>query len=119
MFCCGNGVRKVLQLGKKIGSYGGINSCIYLVVCKCKKKANIYRGDRVEENGVMFFSLVEIRKVVLITVFTGTVAWFMGYINEKNPMVQLFQVGLYIPFPIYFLEYVLHIQFYKINIWNL
>jgi membrane protease YdiL (CAAX protease family) len=35
-------------------------------------------------HGVMFFSLVGIIKVILIIVFTGAIAWFMGYINEKN-----------------------------------
>lgn len=35
-------------------------------------------------HGVMFFSLVGVIKAILIIVFTGAVAWFMGYINEKN-----------------------------------
>lgn len=35
-------------------------------------------------HGVMFFSSVGIIKVILITVFTATIGWFMGYINEKN-----------------------------------
>lgn len=35
-------------------------------------------------HGVMFFSLVGVLKAILIIVVTGTVAWFMGYINEKN-----------------------------------
>lgn len=34
-------------------------------------------------HGVMFFSLVGTIKAILIIVFTGIIAWFMGYINEK------------------------------------
>lgn len=34
-------------------------------------------------HGVMFFSLVSVAKVLLIVTLTGTIAWFMGYINEK------------------------------------
>ena len=34
-------------------------------------------------HGIMFFMLVGIVKAVLIIVFTGVIAWFMGYINEK------------------------------------
>ena len=32
----------------------------------------------------MLFSIVGVIKSILIIVFTGAVAWFMGYINEKN-----------------------------------
>lgn len=35
-------------------------------------------------HGVMFFSLVGVIKAILIIVFTGTIAWLMGYVNEKN-----------------------------------
>ena len=35
-------------------------------------------------HGVMFFSLVGVAKTILIIVFTGAIAWFMGYVNEKN-----------------------------------
>ncbi len=35
-------------------------------------------------HGVMFFTLVGVLKTTLIIVVTGTIAWFMGYINEKN-----------------------------------
>ena len=35
-------------------------------------------------HGVMFFSLVGVIKAIFIIVFTGTIAWFMGYINEKS-----------------------------------
>ncbi|MBQ8194382.1 MAG: CPBP family intramembrane metalloprotease [Oscillospiraceae bacterium] len=35
-------------------------------------------------HGAMFLSLAGILKAVLIIIFTGGVAWFMGYINEKN-----------------------------------
>ena len=35
-------------------------------------------------HGVIFFSLVEVAKAIFIIVFTGTIAWFMGYINEKS-----------------------------------
>lgn len=34
-------------------------------------------------HGVMFFSLVGVIKAILIIAFTGVIAWFMGYINEK------------------------------------
>lgn len=34
-------------------------------------------------HGVMFFSLVGVMKAILIIIFTATIAWFMGYINEK------------------------------------
>ena len=34
-------------------------------------------------HGVMFFSLVGVVKAILIILFTGVIAWFMGYINEK------------------------------------
>ena len=34
-------------------------------------------------HGVVFFSLVGVKKVILIIAFTGIIAWFMGYINEK------------------------------------
>ena len=34
-------------------------------------------------HGVMFFSLVGVIKAILIIVFTGAIAWSMGYINEK------------------------------------
>ena len=35
-------------------------------------------------HGAMFLSLAGILKAVLIIIFTGGVAWFMGYINEKK-----------------------------------
>lgn len=35
-------------------------------------------------HGVMFFSLVGVVKAILIVALTGGIAWFMGYINEKN-----------------------------------
>ena len=35
-------------------------------------------------HGVMFFSLVGISKAILIIAFTSSIAWFMGYINEKK-----------------------------------
>lgn len=35
-------------------------------------------------HGVMFFALVGIWKAILIIALTGTIAWFMGYINEKK-----------------------------------
>lgn len=35
-------------------------------------------------HGVIFFSLVGVAKAIFIIVFTGTIAWFMGYINEKS-----------------------------------
>ncbi|MBE6753730.1 MAG: CPBP family intramembrane metalloprotease [Ruminococcaceae bacterium] len=34
-------------------------------------------------HGVLFFSLAGTLKKVLIILFTGVIAWFMGYINEK------------------------------------
>ena len=34
-------------------------------------------------HGAMFFPFAGAAKTVLIIVFTGTIAWFMGYINEK------------------------------------
>ena len=34
-------------------------------------------------HGAMFFSLVGVVKAVLIIGFTGAIAWFMGYVNEK------------------------------------
>lgn len=35
-------------------------------------------------HGVMFFSYTGIIKAVVITFFTGTIGWFMGYVNEKK-----------------------------------
>ena len=35
-------------------------------------------------HGVIFFLLVGVIKAILIIAFTGCIAWFMGYINEKN-----------------------------------
>lgn len=35
-------------------------------------------------HGVMFFSLVGVIKAIMIITFTGVIAWFMGYINEKK-----------------------------------
>lgn len=35
-------------------------------------------------HGVIFISLVGAMKAILIIGFTGAVAWFMGYVNEKN-----------------------------------
>lgn len=35
-------------------------------------------------HGIMFFTLVGIVKAILIIVLTSTIAWFMGYINEKK-----------------------------------
>ncbi len=35
-------------------------------------------------HGAMFLALAGIMKAVLIIIFTGGIAWFMGYINEKN-----------------------------------
>lgn len=35
-------------------------------------------------HGAMFFMLVGVLKTILIIIFTGIIAWFMGYINEKN-----------------------------------
>lgn len=34
-------------------------------------------------HGAMFFLLVGVVKAILIIIFTGVIAWFMGYINEK------------------------------------
>lgn len=35
-------------------------------------------------HGVMFFSVVGMVKAIIIIVFTAAIAWFMGYINEKQ-----------------------------------
>lgn len=35
-------------------------------------------------HGVMFFSLVGIVKAILKSIFTSSIAWFMGDINEKK-----------------------------------
>ena len=35
-------------------------------------------------HGVFFFSAAGIVKAVLITLFTGSIGWLMGYINEKK-----------------------------------
>ena len=35
-------------------------------------------------HGVMFFSAAGPVKAVLITLFTGSIGWLMGYINEKK-----------------------------------
>ncbi|MCR4851118.1 MAG: CPBP family intramembrane metalloprotease [Lachnospiraceae bacterium] len=35
-------------------------------------------------HGVMFFSYTGIVKAVVITLFTGVIGWFMGFINEKK-----------------------------------
>ncbi|MBR1723539.1 MAG: CPBP family intramembrane metalloprotease [Ruminococcus sp.] len=35
-------------------------------------------------HGIMFFSMVGVMKAILITLFTGIIAWFMGFINEKE-----------------------------------
>lgn len=35
-------------------------------------------------HGVIFFPLTGTLKTVLIILFTGVIAWFMGYINEKR-----------------------------------
>ena len=35
-------------------------------------------------HAVMFFNLVGAVKAVIILVFTTVIAWFMGYVNEKN-----------------------------------
>lgn len=41
-------------------------------------------------HGVMFFSLVGVVKAILIIVFTGAIAWFMGYVNEKDSNGSIF-----------------------------
>ena len=48
-----------------------------------KKTAELYQMDRLKEHGVMFFTLAGAVKAVLIIAFTGAIAWFMGYVNEK------------------------------------
>ena len=35
-------------------------------------------------HGIMFFSMVGVMKAVLITLFTGIIAWLMGFANEKR-----------------------------------
>ena len=35
-------------------------------------------------HGVMFFSMIGVIKAILISVFIGALAWFMGYVNEKK-----------------------------------
>lgn len=35
-------------------------------------------------HGVMFISIVGVVKAILIIALTGVIAWFMGYINEKQ-----------------------------------
>lgn len=35
-------------------------------------------------HGAMFFSITGVVKAIIIIVFTAAIAWFMGYINEKN-----------------------------------
>ena len=35
-------------------------------------------------HGVMFFTYTGIVKAVVITFFTGTIGWLMGYVNEKK-----------------------------------
>lgn len=35
-------------------------------------------------HGIMFFSLAGAGKAILIILFTGLIAWLMGYINEKK-----------------------------------
>lgn len=35
-------------------------------------------------HGIMFFPLVGVIKAILVITFTGIIAWFMGYINERK-----------------------------------
>ena len=35
-------------------------------------------------HGVMFFSMVGVFKAIVIILFTGGIAWAMGYVNEKH-----------------------------------
>lgn len=35
-------------------------------------------------HGVMFFPLTGMIKAALLIIFTGAIAWFMGYINEEK-----------------------------------
>lgn len=35
-------------------------------------------------HGIMFFPLVGVIKTTLIIIFTGVIAWLMGYVNERN-----------------------------------
>ena len=35
-------------------------------------------------HGIMFFGAAGLVKAILITLFTGSIGWLMGFINEKK-----------------------------------
>lgn len=57
---------------------------------RLSNKFGFYIGNIVQSilfgllHGVMFFSTINLIHVVLIIVFTGLIAWCMGYANEKK-----------------------------------
>ena len=60
------------------------------ILKRVSKKFGFAAGNLVQSilfglmHGVMFFSAAGLVKALLITVFTGSIGWFMGYINEKK-----------------------------------
>ena len=60
------------------------------ILKRVSKKFGFAAGNLVQSilfgimHGVMFFSAVGLVKALLITVFTGSIGWLMGYINEKK-----------------------------------
>ncbi len=42
-------------------------------------------------HGALFFSMVGFVKTILIILFTGMIAWLMGYINEKKAVGSILQ----------------------------
>ena len=60
------------------------------ILKRVSKKFGFAAGNLVQSilfgimHGVMFFSAAGLVKALLITVFTGSIGWLMGYINEKK-----------------------------------
>ena len=61
-----------------------------LLLKRIANKAGFAIGNMVQAvlfgfmHGVLFFTSVGIIKAFLITLFTGLIGWFMGFINEKK-----------------------------------
>lgn len=60
-------------------------------------------------HGVMFFSHVGIVKAILKSIFTSSIAWLMGYINEKKANGSIVPSWIIHAISIYFQVFALHL----------
>ena len=99
------GKNKETQVADLIKEFGGTKILIYAILKTGLAEEIVFRGFLLKRisnkfgfaagnliqsllfgimHGIFFFNTVGVAKAVLIILFTGTIGWVMGFINEKK-----------------------------------